>query len=121
EGEGREGLGGGGGGLRRSGVAQTAMTAALKAENVATCNPPLGDAEVEKIAASVARYPLPAPAKGEDPAEYVMQALLKDSFDGGKHLMFCQDGQFWQFDGRKWSAAHRMWIEGGVLRTIRRM
>src|SRR5262249_31457654 len=107
------------GGFRGSGLSQTAMTAALKAENVGTCNPPLGDAEVEKIAASVARYPLPAPAKGEDPAEYVMRALLKDSFDGGKHLMFCQDGQFWRFDGRKWLAAHRKSIEGRVLRTIR--
>src|SRR5262252_2621727 len=109
------------GGLRRSGLSQTAITVALKAENVATCNPPLDEAEVEKIAASVARYPLPAPAKGEDPAEYVMRALLKDSFDGGKHLMFCQDGQFWQFDGRKWLAAHRKSIEGRVLRTIRQL
>jgi P4 family phage/plasmid primase-like protien len=109
------------GGLRRSGLSQTVMTAALKAENVATCNPPLDEAEVEKIAASVARYSLPAPAQGEDPAEYVMRALLKDSFDGGKHLMFCQDGQFWRFDGRKWLAANRKSIEGRILRTIRQL
>jgi putative DNA primase/helicase len=109
------------GGLRRSGLSQTAMTAALKAENVATCNPPLDEAEVEKIAASVARYPLAAPAKGQDPAEYAMRVLLDDSFDGGNHLMFCQDGQFWRFDGRKWLAAPRKSIEGRILRTIRQL
>jgi putative DNA primase/helicase len=109
------------GGLRRSGLSQAAMLAALKAENVAKCNPPLDEAEVEKIAASIARYPLPAPAKGEDPAEYSMRVLLDDSFDGGNHLMFCQDGQFWRFDGKKWIAAPRKWVEGRILRTIRQL
>jgi len=97
------------------------MAVALKAENVATCNPPLDEAEVEKIAASVARYPLAPPAKSEDPAEYAMRVLLDDSFAGGKHLKFCQDGQFWRFDGKKWIAAPRKSIEGRILRTIRQL
>ena len=109
------------GGLRRSGLSQAVMVAALKVENLTKCNPPLDEAEVEKIAASVARYPLAAPAKSEDPAEYAMRVLLDDSFDDGKHLMFCQDGQFWRFDGRKWVPAHRKSIEGRILRTIRQL
>jgi len=109
------------GGLRRSGLSQAAMLAALKAENMAKCNPPLDEGEVEKIAVSVARYAVSPSAKGEDPAEYAMRVLLDDSFDGGKHLMFCQDGQFWRFDGRKWVPAHRKSIEGRILRTIRQL
>src|SRR5262249_20909644 len=84
----------------------------------ANCNPPLDDAEVEKIAASVARY---RAAKSEDPAEYAMRVLLDDSFAGGKHLKFCQDGQFWRFDGKKWVVVPRKSIEGRILRTIRQL
>src|SRR5262249_18069904 len=52
------------GGLRRSGLSETALVAALKAENVAKCDPPLDDAEVEKIAGSIERYPVISPPKG---------------------------------------------------------
>jgi putative DNA primase/helicase len=109
------------GGLRRSGLSETAMLAALKVENVATCNPPLEEAEVERIARNVGRYPLISAAKGEDSAEHVMRALLQDNFNGGDHLMVCQDGQFWRFDGRKWVVTPRRWIEGRILKTIRQL
>ena len=109
------------GGLRRSGLSDSTILAALKAENADKCDPPLDEAEVEKIAASVARYPLPAPAKGEDPAEHVMRALLQDNFNGGDHLMVCQDGQFWRFDDGKWVMTPRRWIEGRILKTIRQL
>jgi len=89
------------GGLRRDGLSQTAITAALKAENVAKCDPPLDEAEVEKIAGSIGRYPLISLPKGEHLAEYVIKVLLQDNFSGGDHLMACQDGQFWRFDGKK--------------------
>ena len=39
------------GSLRRGGVSETAMLAALKAENIAKCNPPLDEAEVERLPA----------------------------------------------------------------------
>jgi putative DNA primase/helicase len=109
------------GGLRRSGLSDSAMLAALKAENVAKCDPPLDDAEVEKIAASIGRYPVISPPKGEDPAEYVMRVLLQENFSGGDHLMLCPDGQFWRFDGKKWVVASRKWIEGRVQETIRQL
>jgi len=109
------------GSLRRAGLSQAAMIAALKAENVAKCDPPLDDAEVEKIAANIGRYSVISPPKGEDPAEHVMRALLRDNFNGGDHLMVCQDGQFWRFDGRKWVMMPRRWIEGRILKTIRQL
>jgi hypothetical protein len=55
--------------MRRRGMSEPAILAALQAENLEKCNPPLDDAEVERIAASVARY---APA--EDPE---LDALTK--------------------------------------------
>ena len=109
------------GGLRRSGVSEAAMLAALKAENLAKCNPPLDEAEVEKIVGSVARYPVASPAKGEDLAEYAMKVLLQKDFAGGDHLMLCQDGQFWRFDLRKWVPVPRKWLEGCILKTIRQL
>ena len=44
------------GGMRRMGMSQDEILAALQAANEARCNPPLPDREVEAIAASVARY-----------------------------------------------------------------
>jgi hypothetical protein len=45
------------GSMRSVGFSEAAIAAALKVENRDRCQPPLDDAEVEKIAASVARYP----------------------------------------------------------------
>jgi hypothetical protein len=44
------------GAMRRRGASQEAITAALQAENERRCDPPLTDAEVAGIAASIARY-----------------------------------------------------------------
>jgi hypothetical protein len=49
--------------LVRDGLSLAALTAALRAENAKRCSPPLPDAEVEAIAASIARY---APAEEVD-------------------------------------------------------
>ena len=43
--------------MRRRGLSVAAITAALLEENAARCRPPLPDAEVRAIAASVGRYP----------------------------------------------------------------
>ncbi len=50
------------GSMRRRGVSQAAIEAALLTENAERCKPPLPDDEVQGIAHSVARYP---PAKAE--------------------------------------------------------
>jgi len=49
--------------MRRRGFGEAALLAALLAENAARCLPPLPDAEVAKVACSVARY-APAPDLG---------------------------------------------------------
>lgn len=51
------------GSMRRKGMGRQAIEAALLAENQARCDPPLPEAEVRTIAASVARY-APAPDGG---------------------------------------------------------
>jgi len=43
--------------LRRAGLSESAMRAALQETNAERCQPPLPDAAVARIAASVARYP----------------------------------------------------------------
>lgn len=54
-------LASGAGTMRRRGFCDGAILAALKIENRTRCKPPLEDAEVEQIAASIGRY---APAEG---------------------------------------------------------
>lgn len=49
------------GAMRRRGMSVATIEAALLAENAARCNPPLPDAEVRQIAASVGRYAPAAP------------------------------------------------------------
>jgi KaiC/GvpD/RAD55 family RecA-like ATPase len=49
------------GSMRRRGMAAESILAGLEAENQARCSPPLGDAEVRRIAGSVARYEPTAP------------------------------------------------------------
>ena len=44
------------GSMRRRGASEESIRAALEVENAARCTPPLFDAEVQEIAASVARY-----------------------------------------------------------------
>jgi hypothetical protein len=49
------------GAMRRPGIGEKAILAALRIVNEDRCHPPLDDWEVEKIARSVARYPAGAP------------------------------------------------------------
>jgi hypothetical protein len=57
------------GSLRRRGLGEDAIRAALRAENEARCHPPLGGDEVDRIAASIAKYP-PGGNGGIDPVPY---------------------------------------------------
>lgn len=49
------------GGMRRKGMSEAAIEAALQAENKAKCVPPLEASEVSAIAASIMRYPASRP------------------------------------------------------------
>jgi hypothetical protein len=55
------------GSLRRTGLDADELAATLRAINEKRCKPPLPDAEVKRIADSIARYP--ADARGRTPAE----------------------------------------------------
>jgi len=56
--------------MRRRGMSQAAIEAALLAENRQRCNPPLSDAEVREIAASIARYPASVDLQNEGTAAF---------------------------------------------------
>ena len=49
------------GGMRRKGMSEVAIEAALQAENNSRCDPPLDKSEVSAIAASIMRYPASSP------------------------------------------------------------
>jgi hypothetical protein len=55
------------GALRRKGLSEAAICAALKAENLGRCVPPLDERDVERIAKSIARYTPEAPIQIRDP------------------------------------------------------
>jgi putative DNA primase/helicase len=54
--------------MRKRGMADAAILAALRAENQAVCEPPLPDAEVTKIAAGIKRYPAGEAEISEEPS-----------------------------------------------------
>jgi hypothetical protein len=55
------------GSMRRRGISEGAIAAALKVENLGRCSPPLADVDVDKIARSVARYSPEAPIQASEP------------------------------------------------------
>jgi hypothetical protein len=62
------------GAWRRRGASRDEIERRLRVENVRRCRPPLPDAEVIKIAASAARYPVGGP----DPLERAWQCVLAE-------------------------------------------
>ena len=56
------------GAMRKRGMSEAAIAAALVTENVARCRPPLPDVEVQRIATSVGRY---APDPTSEPSAFV--------------------------------------------------
>ncbi|TIM22856.1 MAG: hypothetical protein E5Y74_08200 [Mesorhizobium sp.] len=99
--------------LRNSAIGDDALLAALKAENLAKCSPPLSDAEVEKIARSVGQYSIMN--QGKDAAEAIAQAILDAHYAGGAHLIYAADGKFWAYDGKVWVRISGKTIQGHAL------
>ena len=69
--------------MRRRGMSQVGIEAALLAENAARCEPPLDHAEVRKIAASIAKY---LPASTLAPGQFALSPVNADGKpnDGGE-------------------------------------
>lgn len=62
------------GSMRRRRASEQAILAALKTENETRCRPPLGDDELRRIAASVARY-APADPPEPEPQNHALEVL----------------------------------------------
>ena len=82
------------GAMRRKGMSETAIAAALHAENVARCKPPLDPGEVDGIAASIMRYP----------ASTASSEVLKTLTDTGNatRFGFRHAGQIVYVPGQGW-------------------
>ncbi len=88
--------------MRRRGASEAAITAALRAEAAARCDPPLDEGEVERIAHSIAKYD-PAPQDPDaDQKDYghalVLSRLFENRYRWAAHL-----GAWMRWDGRVWS------------------
>jgi P4 family phage/plasmid primase-like protien len=106
-----------GGKLRRSGFSEAAIRAALVAEN-ATLQPPLDQAEVERIVASLLRYAAASGDGIDDPSFEFVERVLAADFAGGDHLMFVSS-TFWRYSGRHWYRTPDEAIQHCVLNAIR--
>jgi putative DNA primase/helicase len=103
------------GAMRRAGVTEDAMMAALNAQN-AMCDPPLEEAEVRGIVASVCSL-YPEGAGGSDPALQLIHGVLANDFAGGRHLIL-EQGRFWVFERTHWERVSDEWIKNKILSAI---
>jgi putative DNA primase/helicase len=102
--------------MRRRGMSQGAIEAALLEENASRCDPPLEESQVKKIARSVAGYP-PGPnlsvngqISTENNGAEVVDRHLTDLGNAqrvvarhGKDLQYCHPWKTWLiWDGRRW-------------------
>jgi putative DNA primase/helicase len=71
-----------GGKMRRAGLSEADMLAALRGVNTARCRPPLDDREVSQIARNIAQYAVGVEPRDE--GQKIAQALLDAQFAGGR-------------------------------------
>lgn len=109
-----------GGTLRNTGLAEHSLFAALAAINAERCDPPLDEAQVKKIAASLSRYPAAANDNTAHPQrEYkVMDAVQTQLAAQDRRLMFMQGHGWYQYDGKFWSSIRHKSVEKEVLRHV---
>jgi hypothetical protein len=108
-----------GGRLRASGLCKAEITDALTAINAKRCNPPLKQAEVDEIARNVAKYPAGNASQPADAGEQLAQAVLDHHFNGGAHLRYEKDGQFWRWNGKHWAAIDDKVLQRQILETAK--
>ncbi len=102
--------------LRRAGLSESEMLAALRGVNVARCRPPLDDEEVAQIARNVAQYPEgPEP---RDEGQKVAQALLDAGFAGGQWLRYEADGHFWSWANTHWAVISDKILQQKILKIV---
>jgi putative DNA primase/helicase len=114
-----------GGGLRRQGLDEAAIRAALLGVNTAKCKPPLPEAEVAKIAASMAQYEPPSngsgtarPAGRAEPSYNLTDLGNAQRFvrDHSRNVRFCYAwGRWIVWDSKRWAVDD----SGAVVRMIK--
>lgn len=122
------------GSMRRRGMSQSEIEAALLEENAVRCNPPLPDDEVRRIAGSVARYePAPPSGNGRKPGSVggpdMLGFPLTDLGNAerlvrrhGHDLRFVRVWGVWLiWDGRRWAEDNTGGIERRAKETVRAM
>ena len=102
--------------MRRAGLSEADMLAALRGVNKARCRPPLDDGEVAQIARNVAQYP--AGAEPRDEGQKVAQALLDAEFAGGQWLRYEADGHFWSWTGTHWAVIPDKILQQKILKIV---
>ncbi len=105
--------------MRRRGMGEAAILAALLEENAARCRPPLSDAEVRSIAASVAHYEpaadTPLPEHCTDLGNARRLVALH-----GADLRYCGELGGWLiYDGRRWTPDRSGQVERYAKDTAR--
>jgi len=105
-----------GGRLRRSDLSEAAIRAALQIENQ-SFQPPLEEAEVERIVKTLFRYPDSPDATADDPSLELCERVLVADFAGGDHLIYLS-GTFWRFNSRYWAPTSDEAIQQCVLNAI---
>ena len=95
--------------MRRRGMSQEAIEAALRAENETRCDPPLDEREVRRIAASIGKYPAAKEArpKTNDDTATLGTDLGNAARLVGQHradLLYCGPwGKWLVWDGVRWN------------------
>lgn len=103
------------GSMRRAGIPEDSIMAALLSHNK-SCSPPLDETEVRSIVDSVCSlYPEGAPTG--DTALQLAHGVLANHFCGGRHLIV-EQGRFWSFEKTHWVEVPDTWIKKKVLQTI---
>jgi putative DNA primase/helicase len=102
--------------LRRAGLSEAEMLAALRGVNRLRCHPPLGDDEVAQIARSVAHYP--AGVEARDEGQQIAQALPDTEFAGGEWLRYEKDGNFWSWTGTHWAVIPDKILQQLILKIV---
>lgn len=102
--------------LRRAGLSEAEMLAALRGVNEERCRPPLDEEELAQIARNVAQYPSgPEP---RDEGRKVAQALLNADFAGGQWLRFEADGHFWAWAKTHWAVIPDKIVQQKILKIV---
>jgi putative DNA primase/helicase len=105
--------------MRRAGLTEPDILDVLSAANNRRCNPPLEQAEVDEIARNVAKYPAGNASQPADAGEQLAQAVLDRHFNGGAHLRYEKDGQFWRWNGKHWAAIDDKFLQRVILETAK--